>query len=135
MTKELADTLPPEPVDQHVVVYWSTYNNSLCCVRLTYHVYTRWSDHPWSKQYADSERGSDFVDEWAMETAYDQDKFSSAGRVTGWDIRDRLAQSHNHKSITQAAKYLYDKAASKISRLRTEIAALEQAQNELKELL
>lgn len=134
MSKELADSLPSNPVDQYVITYWSTYNGLLCHVQMTYHSRTKWVDHPWADLYSDR-RGADFEDEWSIETAYDQADFSPTARATGWDIRERLHQSHNHKTKAQAAKCLYDRAANKISNLKTDIAALEQAQSELEKML
>lgn len=121
MSKELADSLPIAPIDGHTLTYWTTYDNRLTCIRMTYYLNTKWADHPWSRAYKIDTGGADFEDDWCIEASSDGTNFTSTGRACGWNIRDRLRHPTAHETKQQAARELHDRLAQRLSRLEADV--------------
>lgn len=129
MSQALADSLPNSPIDGHTILYWSSYDDHLRCIKMIYHANTRWIDHPWSRSYTDNRPGEDFVDDWSIEVSSDGVAFQPTARACGWDIKhSRLLPLYAHETRNQASQALFDKLDRKISNLESQLKALREQQ-------
>lgn len=73
------------PIDGAVVPFFKLTHDGtgIVAYRATYHVSTPWADHPWAKDRPQT-KGQAFTNEWAIESHYEGESFSSSGRCDGW---------------------------------------------------